>query len=169
MTELSLFLPDEAATVATGETLASAIQPIMVGDKPANLVVYLKGSLGAGKTTLSRGILRGLGHRSAVKSPTYTLVEPYVLAGGCLYHFDLYRLKDPQELDYLGIEDYFQPGCICLVEWPERGQGWIPAEDISITLGQEAQNHERQGRRLVLRASSPVGESLLKAFSLLTK
>lgn len=134
------------------------------GDHCFALVVHLQGNLGAGKTTFCRGVLRGLGHTGNVKSPTYTLVEPYVLATGAVYHFDLYRLRDPAELQYLGVEDYFDHGRLCLVEWPDRGNGMIPEPDLQITL-----QIEGEGRRLLLEGSSARGESVAATFSLLAK
>ncbi len=143
-----LVAADEAAMEACGARLARAAEP--------GLVVYLSGDLGMGKTTLSRGFIQGLGHRGAVKSPTYTLVEPYQLGDRQVYHFDLYRLGDAQELEFMGIRDYFSDGAICLVEWPERGEGALPPADIRIKI-----EREDSGRRLLLCAATLLGKRVL--------
>lgn len=145
---LELVAADEAAMVACGARLAAAARP--------SLVIFLDGELGMGKTTLSRGFIRALGHAGAVKSPTYTLVEPYQLGAQQLYHFDLYRLGDPGELEFMGIRDYFDGAAICLVEWPQRGQGALPRADISIKIEREG-----CGRRLLLRADTDLGKTVL--------
>ena len=134
--------------VALGGELARALEP--------GVVVHLEGELGMGKTTLSRGIIQGLGHSGAVKSPTYTLVEPYEHTRIPVYHFDLYRLGDPEELELMGIRDYLDGRSLCLVEWPQRGEGVLPPADLVINIGREG-----SGRSLAVRAGSALGEAVL--------
>ncbi|MBV8063438.1 MAG: tRNA (adenosine(37)-N6)-threonylcarbamoyltransferase complex ATPase subunit type 1 TsaE [Nevskia sp.] len=121
-------LADAAATEAAGARLAALLSP------RRGLVVYLHGQLGAGKTTLVRGWLRALGAKGAIRSPTYTLVEPYELQGRSLLHMDLYRLSDAAELEQLGVYDTPPESSVWLVEWPERGAGELPPPDLSIFL-----------------------------------
>ncbi len=142
------YLPDEQAMADFGGQLAQAID--------AGGVVFLLGDLGMGKTTLSRGVLRGCGHTGSVKSPTYTLVEPYDTPAGAVYHFDLYRLSDPEELEYLGIRDYFTDDALCLVEWPEKGTGILPQPDLEIRLSLSG-----SGRELELSAKTQKGQRMV--------
>lgn len=130
--DFTLDLVDEAATINFGTMLAKVIQP--------NLTIYLHGDLGAGKTTLVRGLLRGLGYVGKVKSPTYTLVEPYEVVDNQfrplnLYHFDLYRFSDEEEWESAGFRDYFNPASVCVIEWPEKAESVLPTPDIEISLG----------------------------------
>lgn len=121
-------------------------------------IVSLEGELGTGKTTLVRGFLRGLGHTGRVRSPTYTLVEPYALAVADVYHLDLYRLADPEELEYLGLRDMLGGHAILLVEWPERGRGFLPAPDLAIRI-----DYAGDGRDVELVPGSEAGKHLLGA------
>lgn len=148
--DITLSLADEAATLVLGAKLAQAIG--------TGQTVYLHGDLGAGKTTLVRGLLHGLGHVGKVKSPTYTLVEPYVISGFNLYHFDLYRFNDPEEWDAAGFRDYFNPETVCLVEWPEKARELLPDPDIDIELSPQA-----GGRVVKLTANTDAGRQTLKA------
>ncbi len=142
------YLGVEEATLELGARLAGSLQP--------GLIVFLKGELGTGKTTLVRGLLRALGYSGPVRSPTFTLVEPYVTEAGRIYHFDLYRLADPEELEYIGAREYFDGDALCLIEWPERGAGWLPPADILIELSVDG-----RGRRARLCAQSARGRAAM--------
>ena len=142
--QASVYLPDESAALALGARLSQVLY--------AGLVVYLTGPLGAGKTTLARGILRGLGYTGKVKSPTFTLVEVYRLSNLYLHHFDFYRFKQPQEWSDAGFRDMFGGDAICLVEWPEKAGTLLPAADLEVTM-----EHEGAGRRVGFAACSPSG------------
>ncbi|HBW97320.1 MULTISPECIES: tRNA (adenosine(37)-N6)-threonylcarbamoyltransferase complex ATPase subunit type 1 TsaE [Pseudoalteromonas] len=142
-------LNDEIATVAMGNKVAAIIEQ--------GAVIYLHGDLGAGKTTFTRGVVQGFGHTGKVKSPTYTLVEPYELTRANVYHFDLYRLGDPEELEYMGIRDYFSEQAICIVEWPEKGGEFIPVPDLDITL-----SYVGDERKIVMNSASERGIAIVE-------
>lgn len=150
---LRVHLADDAATREFGARLAGLLAP------GRRWLVSLAGELGAGKTTLVRGLLQGLGHGGRVRSPTYTLIEPYRIGGRDILHLDLYRLADPGELEYLGLGDLLTPESIALVEWPERGRDLLPPADLAVTLGYPAAG---AGRSLAVSASDKAGEGLLR-------
>ena len=148
---MQIYLADESNTLQLGQQLAAALHQ--------GGVIYLQGDLGAGKTTLSRGIIQAMGHSGSVKSPTYTLVEPYQIGELAVYHFDLYRLSDPEELEFMGIRDYFADGVVCLIEWPERGGDRIPAADLVVTLNRVKDGNNQ--RHAQVKAIGKKGQNLL--------
>jgi len=141
-------LAAEADTLALGAGIAVGLEP--------GMVVYLRGELGAGKTTLARGLIRALGYTRRVKSPTFTLVELYKVSRLHLYHFDFYRLSDPEEWTDAGFRDCFGTEAVCLVEWPEKAGPTLPAADLDVTL-----SLADPGRSAVLRAGSEAGRRCL--------
>ncbi|NHC06008.1 tRNA (adenosine(37)-N6)-threonylcarbamoyltransferase complex ATPase subunit type 1 TsaE [Azonexus fungiphilus] len=145
-------LPDEAATQRLGADLAQALQP--------GLVIYLEGDLGAGKTTLARALIRALGHAGPVKSPTYALVEVYVVSSLYLYHFDFYRFESPEEFLDAGFGEYFNDASVCLVEWPDKAAGCVPPPDLRLGLRAAA-----SARVAELAAASARGASCLKTLA----
>lgn len=146
----SCYLADEAETERAGAALA--------GVAGQGGLITLHGDLGAGKTTFCRGLIRACGHQAAVKSPTYTIVEPYDIGDTHIMHFDLYRLEDPEELDFMGFRDYLVPDNLCLVEWPEKGGPLVPAPDLSLDLRLSG-----RGRQLHWQAHTLHGEAFNKA------
>ena len=152
MNPLSLYLADESAQLKLAANMARHC--------PSGVVIFLRGDLGTGKTTFVRGFIHALGHHGVVKSPTYTLVEPYVIGGRAIYHFDLYRLADPDELEYAGGRDYFDGESICLIEWPEKAGGYLPKADIECNF-----DYEKSGRSVSIRANSAKGEHILQFIS----
>lgn len=147
--DITLKLPNEAATLKMARWLSHGLS--------AGLTIYLHGDLGAGKTTLVRGLLEHLGYIGKVKSPTYTLVEPYVVSGLNLYHFDLYRFADPEEWDAVGFREYFNDESVCLVEWPEKAGDLLPPADIDIHLQLDG-----KGRQINMHANTDAGKQCLK-------
>ncbi len=125
----NIIIPNENAMLEFGAEISR-----MFPEQGKGGIILLNGDLGAGKTTLVRGLLRHLGYQGVVKSPTYTLVEPYEINGRHIYHFDLYRLGDPEELEYMGGRDYWDENSLCLIEWAEKAQGYLPEADLSITI-----------------------------------
>jgi tRNA threonylcarbamoyladenosine biosynthesis protein TsaE len=144
-----LALVDEAATQAIAKLLAKGVD--------GGLVIYLHGDLGAGKTTFARAFLQALGVGERVKSPTYSLVESYELPGQVAWHLDLYRIADPGELEWLGLDALSDDASLVLVEWPERGRGALPAADVHLRLA-----HDGNGRRLQLESATGRGERFLQ-------
>ena len=156
MTELTLFLKNEEAQLKLAASIAKHTK--------AGCVIFLEGDLGAGKTTFVRGFLQSLGFTGNVKSPTYTLVEPYLINGQQIYHFDLYRLGEPDELEYAGGRDYFDKESICLIEWPEKAAGYLPVADMLCQLSYQAeQGHD--GRLCVLSSNTHKGREIIDSLS----
>jgi tRNA threonylcarbamoyladenosine biosynthesis protein TsaE len=144
---MKLQLPDAVSMEALGLRLAPVLD---------HAIVYLQGELGAGKTTLARGILRGLGYADKVRSPTYTLVEPYTVDQGAVYHLDLYRLTDAEELEWLGLRDMLAEQALLLIEWPERGAGGLPQADLVVQIA-----HAEVGRSVDIVARTDRGRQIL--------
>ena len=142
-------LESEPITLTFGAEIATILRP--------GLIIFLKGDLGAGKTTLARGILRGLGHEGKVKSPTYNLVELYKISRLYFYHFDFYRFTDPIEWEEAGFREYFNENSICLVEWPEKDEKLLPIADIRISF-----TIIETGRKIEIQAGTEVGRQCLK-------
>ncbi len=147
--DLAARLADESATLALGERLAGVLAP--------GLKIYLSGDLGSGKTTLVRGVLRRLGYRGRVRSPTFTLVELYKLSSLNLYHFDFYRFDNPREWVDAGFREVFGSSAVCMVEWPEKAAGQLPAADLTIFL-----EHVDAERRVRLSADTDSGKLCLE-------
>lgn len=154
LTNKQIFLADESQQIALAATVAKYLK--------TSFVMLLKGDLGVGKTTFARGFIQSSGFDGAVKSPTYTLVEPYpIIENRMCYHFDLYRLSNPEELEFTGARDYFNENDVCIVEWPEKAEGFLPTADWVCEF-----SHLSEGRNLAITALSDRGEALmLQVFS----
>ncbi|HGO5814508.1 TPA: tRNA (adenosine(37)-N6)-threonylcarbamoyltransferase complex ATPase subunit type 1 TsaE [Mannheimia haemolytica] len=157
---LSFYCEDETKLLEFGQSFALVLKKYLLQDQNHSLVVYLNGELGAGKTTLTRSIVRAFGHQGNVKSPTYTLVEEYQLPPFSLYHFDLYRLADPEELEFMGIRDYFKPQTLCLLEWAVKGKGMIPEADFVIQI-----DYKNEGRQISLLPQHQTAVDILVNFN----
>jgi tRNA threonylcarbamoyladenosine biosynthesis protein TsaE len=157
----TITIKNEADTQKIAESLAR-----FIGQQDAGFVIFLDGDLGAGKTTFSRYLLQKMGHQGAVKSPTYTLVEPYTIADRAVYHFDLYRLGDPSELEFMGIRDYFSGTALVIVEWSEKGAGILPEPDLLLTIthgiSETAREMHLSGKSSVLRLYTEDTSALVK-------
>lgn len=138
-----IYLENEKAMLKIGAKIADQF--------PGGGIILLNGDLGAGKTTLVRGLLRHLGYQGIVKSPTYTLVEPYNIENRHVFHFDLYRLGDPEELEYMGGRDYWESDALCVIEWPIQAKGYLPEADLELTL-----THFKSGRNIEIKKGSLV-------------
>lgn len=152
----------EAETASLAKNFAAAISQLLSKTPNAHLNISLEGDLGAGKTTFARYLIQGMGHEGKVKSPTYTLCEPYPLqvnkTAFTAHHFDLYRMKDPLEWQEAGFGEYFDVPGFCLIEWPEKAEGTLPAFDIQIALSAGAQDDERN---IQINAMTALGQSIL--------
>jgi len=144
-----LFLADESQQITLAATVAKHLK--------TSFIMLLQGDLGVGKTTFARGFVQASGFDGVVKSPTYTLVEPYPISENRMcYHFDLYRLADPEELEFTGARDYFNETDVCLLEWPEKAEGFLPPADWICEF-----SHQDEGRNLVISALSDKGKKLM--------
>lgn len=155
MNELTRYIPDEPTMLRLGKKFAESILQCQANRA---VIVYLNGDLGAGKTTFTRGMVQGLGYQGNVKSPTYTLVEEYNIAGKMIYHFDLYRLADAEELEFMGIRDYFAKDCICLIEWAEKGEGILPPADLLVNI-----DYYDDARNITFIAQNALGEQIIQS------
>jgi tRNA threonylcarbamoyladenosine biosynthesis protein TsaE len=147
------YLPEPDATMRAGAALARGLR--------AGMIVTLTGEVGAGKTTLVRGLVRSLGWTGAVKSPSYTLVEHYPISSLYFYHFDFYRFDNAAEWEDAGFADYFRPDALCVIEWPERVRGMLPPVDVALSM-----HYREAGRELSLQAGTLAGNECLAAFDL---
>ena len=147
-----IWLQSEAQMMTFADGVASAVKQVSEVHQ-----IHLVGDLGAGKTTFSRGFIQGFGYQGRVKSPTYTLVEPYKVGEMTIFHFDLYRLADPEELEFIGIRDYSEEKSLSLIEWPAKGIGLLPPFDIQITI-----EFTEQGRSIVVKGGNAAGNRLVR-------